>query len=100
MVLNIIWISFFLVAFVLGLVRLLFWGDTQIFSAMMNSAFEMAKTGFEISLGLTGVMTLWMGLMRVGENGGMVALLSKAVDPLFRRLFPEIRKTIRLPGPS
>ena len=92
MVLNIIWISFFFIAFVLGLVRLLFWGDTQIFPAMMNSAFEMAKTGFEISLGLTGVMTLWMGLMRVGENGGMVALLSKAVDPLFRRLFPEIPK--------
>ena len=62
MALNIIWISFFLIAFILGVIRLLFLGDTQIFPAMMNSTFEMARTGFEISLGLTGVMTLWLGL--------------------------------------
>ncbi|MGA3084102.1 MAG: nucleoside recognition domain-containing protein [Thermodesulfobacteriota bacterium] len=92
MVLNVIWIAFFVIAFFLGLVRLLFFGDTAIFPAMMNSTFEMAKTGFEISLGLTGVMTLWMGLMRVGEKGGIVNLMSRAVGPLFRRLFPEIPK--------
>jgi spore maturation protein SpmA len=92
MVLNVIWIAFFVIAFFLGLFKLLFFGDTAIFPAMMNSTFEMAKTGFEISLGLTGVMTLWMGLMRVGEKGGIVSLMSRAVGPLFRRLFPEIPK--------
>jgi spore maturation protein SpmA len=92
MVLNYIWIAFFVVAFFLGLFRLFVFGDTGIFPAMMNSTFDMAKTGFEISLGLTGVMTLWMGLMRVGEQGGIVTLMSRVVDPLFRRLFPEIPK--------
>ena len=92
MVLNIIWIFFFLSAFILGIIRLCFLGDTQVFPAMMESTFEMAKTGFEISLGLTGVMTFWMGLMRVGEQGGIVDLMSKAVDPLFRHLFPDIPK--------
>jgi len=90
MVLNYIWVAFFIIAFLVGLIRLLFYGDTEIFPAMMNSTFDMAKTGFEISLGLTGVMTLWMGLMRVGEAGGIVSMMSKAVGPLFRRLFPEI----------
>lgn len=90
MVLNYIWIAFFVVAFVLGLGRLCLFGDTGIFPAMMNSTFEMAKLGFEVSLGLTGVMTLWMGLMRVGEEGGVVRILSRWVGPLFRRLFPEI----------
>ena len=90
MVLNYIWVAFFIIAFIVGLIRLIFFGDAEIFPAMMNSTFEMAKTGFEISLGLTGVMTLWMGLMRVGEAGGIVNLMSKAVGPLFRRLFPEI----------
>ncbi|MBA3030164.1 MAG: hypothetical protein FP816_15330 [Desulfobacteraceae bacterium] len=92
MILNAIWIGFFLIAFIIGLVRLFFFGDTQVFPAMMAAAFEMAKTGFEISLGLAGVMTLWMGLMRVGEKGGVVDLLAKAVNPLFCRLFPEIPK--------
>lgn len=92
MVLNYIWIAFFIIAFAVGLIRLVFLGDAGIFPEMMNSTFEMAKTGFEISLGLTGVMTLWMGLMKVGETGGIVKLLSKAVGPLFHRLFPEIPK--------
>jgi spore maturation protein SpmA len=92
MILNAIWIGFFIIAFILGVIRLVFFGDIQIFPAMMNAAFEMAKTGFEISLGLTGVMTLWMGLMRVGEKGGIIELMSKAVGPLFQRLFPEIPK--------
>ena len=92
MVLNYIWVAFFIIAFIVGLIRLLFFGDAEIFPAMMNSTFDMAKTGFELSLGLTGVMTLWLGLMRVGEAGGIVNLMSRAVGPLFRRLFPEIPK--------
>jgi len=92
MVLNYIWVAFFIIAFIIGLIRLIFFGDVGIFPEMMNGTFEMAKTGFEISLGLTGVMTLWMGLMKVGETGGIVALMSKAVGPLFRRLFPDIPK--------
>jgi spore maturation protein SpmA len=92
MVLNYIWIAFFVIAFVIGLVRLIFFGDTEIFPALMNGTFDMAKTGFEISLYLTGAMTLWMGLMRVGEKGGIVTLMSRAVGPLFRKLFPEIPK--------
>ena len=90
MALNILWITFFLTAFILGFVKLVFYGDTAVFPAMMGSAFDMARVGFEISLGLTGVMTLWMGIMRVGEKGGIVDLLAKAVAPLFRRLFPDI----------
>jgi len=92
MVLNYIWIAFFVIAFVIGLIRLIFMGDTEIFPAMMNGTFDMAKTGFEISLYLTGAMTLWMGMMKVGEKGGIVNYLSKAVGPLFSRLFPEIPK--------
>jgi len=92
MVLNYIWVAFFIIAFIVGLIRLIFFGDTEIFPAMMNSTFDMAKSGFEISLWLTGAMTLWMGLMRVGEAGGIVNLMSRAVGPLFRRLFPEIPK--------
>jgi spore maturation protein SpmA len=92
MVLNYIWIAFFIIAFIVGLIRLIFLGDVGIFPDMMNSTFEMAKTGFEISLGLTGVMTLWMGLMKVGESGGIVKMMSKAVGPLFNKLFPEIPK--------
>lgn len=90
MALNYIWIFFFLIAFVIALVRLIFFGDTEIFPAIMNSTFDNAKTGFEISLGLTGVMTLWLGLMRIGEKGGMVHILSKIVGPFFKKLFPEI----------
>jgi len=92
MVLNYIWIAFFVIAFIIGLARLIFLGDMEIFPGLMNSTFDMAKTGFEISLYLTGAMTLWMGLMRVGEKGGIVMYMSKAVGPLFRRLFPEIPK--------
>jgi len=92
MVLNYIWIAFFLIAFAVGLIRLIILGDATIFPDMMAATFDMAKTGFEISLGLTGVMTLWMGLMKVGEEGGIVRLMSRAVGPLFSRLFPEIPK--------
>ncbi len=90
MVLNYIWIAFFLIAMVVGLIKLIVLGDTEIFSAMVNSTFDMAKTGFEISLGLTGVLTLWLGLMRVGEKGGVIDVLAKVVRPFFHRIFPEI----------
>lgn len=90
MALNYIWVFFFLIAFVVGLIKLLFFGDLEIFPAMMNSTFEMAKTGFEISLGLTGVLTLWMGIMKIGEEGGVVKIFSRLVGPFFRKLFPEL----------
>ncbi|MFH2095703.1 MAG: nucleoside recognition domain-containing protein [Bacteroidota bacterium] len=90
MVLNYIWIGFFLVALIIALIRLIFFGDAEIFPALVNSTFDNAKTGFELSLGLTGVMTLWLGLLRVGEKGGMVNILAKLVGPFFSRLFPDI----------
>ncbi|MGD9558269.1 MAG: nucleoside recognition domain-containing protein [Mangrovibacterium sp.] len=92
MALNYIWIFFFLIAFVVGLSKLLFMGDTEIFPAMMNSMMDMAKSGFEISLGLTGVLTLWMGIMKIGEEGGAVRLFSRIAGPFFRKLFPELGK--------
>jgi spore maturation protein SpmA len=90
MVLNYIWIAFFLVALVVGLVKLVFLGDTEVFTAMVNSTFEMARTAFEIALGLTGVLALWLGLMKIGEQGGAIAALARVVRPFFRRLFPEV----------
>lgn len=90
MVLNYIWIAFFLIALVVGAVKLIFFGDTEVFTAMVNSTFEMAKTGFEIALGLTGVLTLWLGIMRVGEQGGAIRALAKVVRPFFERIFPEV----------
>jgi spore maturation protein SpmA len=89
-VLNYIWIAFFLVSLVVGAVRLLFLGDTEIFTTMVNATFEMAGTAVEICLGLIGVLTLWLGLMKVGEMGGAVALLARLVRPFFHRLFPEL----------
>jgi spore maturation protein SpmA len=88
--LNWIWAGFFFVAFLAGLYRWLVLGEPGVWAAMVGSSFDMAKTGFEVSLGLTGVMCLWLGLMRVGEKGGAVALLARAFDPLLRRLFPGI----------
>src|SRR5690554_2594913 len=92
MVLNYIWISFFLVAFVVALVKLIFFGDMNVFTDIMNSTYDSARTGFEISLGLTGILSLWLGVMKIGERGGMVELFSKAVAPLFSKLFPDIPK--------
>ncbi len=92
MVLNYIWIGFFLVATVVGLARLLFVGDLDVFPAMVNSTFDSARTAFEISLGLTGVLSLWLGIMRIGERGGVVNALSRWLAPIFTRLFPEIPK--------
>ncbi|TLX77775.1 hypothetical protein E9993_03775 [Labilibacter sediminis] len=92
MVLNYIWIAFFLVAFLVALVRLIVFGDMEIFPELMNSTFANAKAGFEISLGLTGVLSLWLGFMKIGEQGGMVNALSRVIGPLFNRLFPTLPK--------
>lgn len=89
MTLNYIWLAFFLVSLVVGLVKLL-GGDTAVFGAMTQATFDSAKTAFEISIGLTGVLTLWLGLMKVGEAGGAIGVMAKLVSPFFRRLFPEI----------
>ena len=92
MVLNYIWIAFFVVAFVIAICKLVFWGDVEAFPEMMNSTFSSSKTAFEISLGLTGVLTLWLGIMRVGEKGGAVNALSRLLSPVFVKLFPDIPK--------
>lgn len=92
MVLNYIWIAFFVVAFVIALFRLVVMGDTEVFPEIMNSTFASSKTAFEISLGLTGVLSLWLGIMKIGERGGMVNALAKVLSPVFTRLFPDIPK--------
>ncbi len=92
MVLNYIWVAFFLVAFLVAFCKLIFLGDTAVFPAIVNSTFDMAKLGFELSLGLTGVMALWLGIMKIGEKGGVINFLSRLVSPLFVRLFPGIPK--------
>jgi spore maturation protein SpmA len=88
--LNWIWAGFFFVAFLAGLLRWLVLGESGVWAAMVASTFDMAKTGFEVSLGLTGVMCLWLGIMRLGEKGGAVELLARGFDPLLRRLFPGV----------
>lgn len=88
--LNILWISFFAIAFVTGLVRLIGFGESGIFETMVSELFRMARIGFETSLGLTGILTFWLGIMKIGERAGAISLLSRALDPLFRRLMPEV----------
>ena len=100
MVLNYIWIAFFLVAFVIALVRLIFMGDTEVFPAIMNSTFDTSKTAFEISLGLTGVLSLWLGIMKIGEKGGVVKVVARVLSPVFPRLFPDIPKGHPVTGRS
>ena len=92
MALNYIWFGFFVIAFLVALIKLIFLQDTAVFPALLNSTFESARTGFEVSIYLTGAMALWLGLMRIGEKGGMVSILSKLVGPFFEKLFPEIPK--------
>ena len=92
MALNYIWIAFFLIGFVFALGQLIFSGNTSIFNTLVDAVFSNAKTGFEISLGLTGALTLWMGLLKVGEKGGVVRILGRLIGPLFQRLFPELPK--------
>lgn len=92
MVLNYIWIAFFIIAFVIALVKLIFMGDFEVFPEMMGSTFESSKAAFKISLGLTGVLSLWLGIMKVGEKGGMVNALARLLSPVFCKLFPDIPK--------
>ena len=92
MVLNYIWITFFVIAFVMALAKLIFLGDTQVFTEIMNSTFSSSKTAFEISLGLTGILSLWLGIMKIGENGGLIATLSRWLSPVFCKFFPDIPK--------
>lgn len=92
MVLNYIWIAFFIIAFVIALIKLIFLGDIEVFPGMMNSTFDSAKTAFEISLGLTGVLSLWLGIMKIGEKGGVVNALARLLSPVFTKLFPDIPK--------
>ncbi len=92
MVLNYVWIAFFIIAFIVALIKLIFLGDVGVFTEIMNSTYDSAKTGFEISLGLTGVLSLWLGVMKIGERGGMVDTFSRMAAPLFTKLFPDIPK--------
>jgi spore maturation protein SpmA len=92
MVLNYIWVAFFVIAFVIALVKLIFFGDTSVFPAMMDSTFETSKTAFQISLGLTGVLSLWLGIMKIGEKGGVINVLARVLSPVFTKLFPDIPK--------
>lgn len=92
MVLNYIWIGFFLIAFVIAVIKLVFLGDVEVFPQIMDSTFSSAKTAFEISLGLTGVLSLWLGIMKIGERGGLIGALARWLSPVFTRLFPDIPK--------
>ena len=92
MVLNYIWIAFFVIAFVVAVVQTFVYGNTEIWTYIMNASFSSARSAFDISLGLTGVLTLWLGLMKIGERGGVVAVLSRWISPLFSRLFPGVPK--------
>lgn len=92
MVLNYIWITFFIVAFIVALARLIFLGDTQVFPELINSTFSASQTAFDIALGLTGVLSLWLGIMKIGERGGLVTFISRLLSPIFSKLFPDIPK--------
>ncbi len=92
MTLNYIWIFFFVIAFVIALFKLLIFQDYEIFSSLVQVTFDAAKTGFDLSIGITGVLTFWMGIMKVGENGGIVRIVSRIIGPFFQKLFPELGK--------
>lgn len=92
MILNYIWIGFLLIAFIVACIQFIFWGNTQIFTDLLNATFDSAKDGFTISLGLTGVLALWLGIMKIGENGGVIKAFSRLVAPFFSKIFPEIPK--------
>lgn len=98
MVLNYIWIAFFLIAFVVALGKLIFTGDTVVFTDIINATFDSAKTGFEISLGLTGVLTLWLGIMKIGEKGGLIQAFARAASPVFSKLFPDLPRNHPVTG--
>ena len=92
MILNYIWVAFFVIAFLMALGKLVFLGDMEIFTTLVNSTFSSSKNAFEISLGLTGLLSLWMGIMKIGERSGMIQALSRWLSPVFCRLFPDIPK--------
>lgn len=92
MVLNYIWIAFFISAFAIALGKLIFMGDTTVFPEIINSTFTQAKTAFEISLGLTGVLSLWMGIMKIGEKSGLISALAKLLSPILCKIFPDVPK--------
>jgi len=92
MALNYVWIAFFLIAFIVAFFKLIFLGDTQVFTSVMNGMFDSAKTGAEISIGLIGIMTFWLGIMKIGEKAGMITLFAKGVNPFFSKLFPGVPK--------
>jgi len=92
MVLNYIWIAFFVIAFIVALCKTMFLGDTEIFTTMVNSTFDSSKSAFEISLGLTGLLAFWLGIMKIGERSGMINALSKFLSPVLCKLFPDIPK--------
>ena len=92
MVLNYIFVAFFLIAFVVGIIKFVVMGDAEVFPAMMNSTFDSSKTAFEISLGLTGVLSLWLGIMKIGEKGGVINFIARLLSPVFTKLFPDIPK--------
>ena len=92
MVLNYIWIAFFLIAFVVAAGRLLLGGDTEVFTEIINASFASAKTGFEISIGLTGILSLWLGIMKIGERGGVIQAFARIASPVFSKLFPDLPK--------
>ncbi|MBP7965562.1 MAG: hypothetical protein KAZ12_02865, partial [Paludibacteraceae bacterium] len=92
MVLNYIWIGFLLIAVLVALLQTFIFGDTTVLTAVMDSMFGSAKTGFEISIGLTGVLALWLGILKIGENGGAIKFLSRLVAPFFCKIFPEVPK--------
>lgn len=92
MVLNRVWIGMFMISMIMGFSKLIFWQDVNILQTMMDALFDAAKTGFELALFMTGTMALWMGFMRIGQDGGAIGIMSKIIAPLFSRLFPEVPK--------
>lgn len=92
MVLNYIWIAFFLIAFAVALCKLIFSGDTAVFTDIINASFASAKSGFEISIGLTGILSLWLGIMKIGERGGLIQAFARLAAPVFSKLFPDLPK--------
>ena len=96
MVLNYIWIAFFVVAFFVALCKTIFFGDTEIFTTLVNSTFDSSKSAFEIAIGLTGLLAFWLGIMKIGEKSGMINSLSKFLSPVLCKLFPDIPKDIQL----
>ncbi len=92
MIINYIWIFFLISAFLVALLKMVFFGDMMVFPNIMNEAFSMAKLGFELSLGLTGIMALWLGVMKIGEKSGAINIITKAISPLFNKLFPDLPK--------